>query len=245
MGQINKHYFVNVSYDGTNFHGWAKQLNLRTVQQEIENVLTKICDEKISIFCAGRTDAYVHALDQCFDFKTKKDWKPKNLQLALNALLPNDIHINKVKDVNNKFHSRFNAVSKTYLYVINKHFDIFKQNYELFYNKEISLKKIKPAIKLLVGKHNFLSFSRAENNDTVRTINFIKIRKTNNYTRLYINGNGFLRNMVRMIVGNLLAINENRKSLDDIKKLLNNPKKGASVDKVKGCGLYLYKVFYG
>lgn len=206
-------YLVKVAYDGTNFHGWAKQKNTRTVQQAIEDSLKQVFDEQINIFCSGRTDAFVHAKEQYFNFHTRKEWKTKNLQMALNNVLPNDIVVNKIKIVDKKFHARFCAKSKTYVYVINTRFNIFKQNYELFYPKKINLEKIKQIAKEFIGKHDFLSFSRSTIIDTQRTINFIRIKKDKTRINIHINGNGFLRNMVRMIVGSLLDVNENKKQL--------------------------------
>jgi len=155
------------------------------------------------------------------------------------------LHFKKVDIVDEKFSARFNAKDKTYLYVLNtKKFNVFKHNYCYFYSQKIHLYKLRKASKILLGKHNFLSFSTSELDDTIRTINFIKIKKYHDQYLIFINGNGFLRNMVRMIVGCLLDVNENKKSINDLILLLNNPKKGSAITKLNGCGLYLYKVNY-
>jgi tRNA pseudouridine38-40 synthase len=203
-------------------------------------------NEQITIYASGRTDAYVHAIEQVFSFKTKNSKiKPNVLLSALRALSPSDIYFKSLKKVKDSFHARFSAHSKTYKYEIDiKTYDVFKQNYVLSYSKNINLPLIKKAAKLLIGKHDFKSFSTSELDDTIRTVSSINFKKTLNHFTITIKANGFLRNMVRMIVGVLLDVNEHKKDLNQIKELLNNPKKGSSITKVKGCGLYLYKVVY-
>jgi tRNA pseudouridine38-40 synthase len=114
----------------------------------------------------------------------------------------------------------------------------------LYYTHNINLPLIKKTAKLFIGKHNFKSFSTSELDDTIRIISSITFQKLNNHLTITIKANGFLRNMVRMIVGALLDVNERKKNIEQIKELLNNPEKGSSITKVKGCGLYLYKVNY-
>jgi tRNA pseudouridine38-40 synthase len=143
------------------------------------------------------------------------------------------------------FHARFDAKNKTYQYIINNgKYDLFKSKYELFYPGKINLLLLKKGAKLLIGTHDFKSFSTSELNDTTRIINYIKFKKNLNRYYIIINGNGFLRNMVRMIVGALLDLNENKKTLEDFKRLLKEPKKGSAISKAKAGGLYLLKVYY-
>jgi tRNA pseudouridine38-40 synthase len=171
--------------------------------------------------------------------------KPKEICNSLNRILPNDIFIKSIKLVDDLFNARFSAKSKTYIYKISNDVNgVFINNYTLKYNKPLNIKKMKQAANLLIGKHNFLSFSISEVEDTVRVIKSIKITNNGSVTLITITGNGFLRAMVRMIVGMLLDVNENKKTLDDVKNLLSNPKKGSSITKVKACGLYLNKVKY-
>jgi tRNA pseudouridine38-40 synthase len=165
------------------------------------------------------------------------------LLLALKRMVPEDIKIKSLKKVGNDFHARFSAKAKEYIYKIyNKNDNPFFKDYYLVYDKPINLTKIKAASKLFIGKHNFLSFSISDIEDTARNIEYIKINKVGNEIVIKIKGNGFLRGMVRMIVGALIDVNENRKTNEDIKKLLNNPKKGSSITKVRASGLYLNKV---
>lgn len=235
-----------VSYDGSFFHGWAKQPNNVTVQQTIEEALHKLLHKKITIYGSGRTDAYVHAINQVFSFSYDGQlMESNNFIVAINNLLPKTIRIKSIEKVNDKFNARFNAKSKTYTYIVNQgEYSIFQNNYFYNYNKKIKISKVKKAAKLLIGKHNFLSFSTSTLEDTIRTINFIKIYKKKERVFFVVNGNGFLRNQVRMIVGSLLDFNEDKKTLDDFQSLLKNPHKGACITKAPGCGLYLFEVQY-
>jgi tRNA pseudouridine38-40 synthase len=239
-------YLVTLSYDGSNFHGWAKQHNVRTVQEEIEKILQKIFNQPVPIHGSGRTDAYVHAIEQAFSFNVKKSKiQPHALLKGLRNLSPDDVYFIKVKVNEGMFHARFNAKNKTYQYVINNgKFNLFQNKYELFYPYQINLPLLKKGAKLLLHAHDFKSFSTSDLEDTIRTINYIKFKKNKNYLYITINGNGFLRNMVRMIVGSLLDLNETKKTLNTFKELLDRPKKGAAVTKAKAGGLYLLKVNY-
>ena len=239
-------YLVDISYDGNSYHGWAKQKNNGSVQQTIEDSLSCIYQQKINIIGSGRTDAGVHAIHQYFSFcEQQVNLKPNQLIKALNSQLPSSIKINKIKTTNDTFNARLDAKSKTYLYVINiGKFSLFKNKYLLNYNKPIDLVLWKKAIKLFVGNHDFLSFSKSELSNTNRIISDIKIVKSKDIVKVYITGNGFLRNMVRMIVGSLIDLNENKKSITDIKKLIDNPKKGSAITLASPSGLYLFKVIY-
>lgn len=239
-------YKVVVGYDGTLFHGWAKQKNVRTVQQEIEELLFKIFNERITIFGSGRTDAYVHAIGQVFSFKVKNNnLKPEKILEILNVIKPSDISFKSIKKVSNNFHARFSSKLKIYEYIINLNKEnVFENNYVYNYHRHINLKSLKKVSKLLIGKHDFKSFSRSQTSNTIRTIKYIKFKNNQNKLTITICGDGFLRNMVRMIIGSLLDINENKKTSDDIIRLLNNPIKGSAISKIKACGLYLKKVIY-
>ncbi|WPL39266.1 tRNA pseudouridine(38-40) synthase TruA [Malacoplasma iowae] len=244
---MEKTYCVKVAYDGSVFSGWAKQNDnsIRTVQSCIENVLSEITKEKINIYGSGRTDKYVHAIDQCFHFKTKYELDKKILFKQMLIKQPEDIFFKSIKEVNSSFHSRFSIKKKTYLYKVNTgKFNIFERNYVLQYNKPIDIKKLKKASKNFIGEKNFLSYSTSESINSIRKIENIRIVKENDYVLFYFTGNGFLRSMIRMIVGTLLNHNENKTTIDDINYYLDNPKKGSSQAKADGCGLYLYKTVY-
>ena len=239
-------YLVDISYDGNNYHGWSKQKNNISIQQSIEEGLSSIYKKKINIVGSGRTDAKVHAIHQYFNFHENEiNLSIDKLKNALKYKIPTDIKINNIEVVDDNFNARYNVKNKTYLYLINTNeFDLFKNNYLLNYNKPIDLNLWNKAKVLFVGTHDFLSFSKSTLVNTTRTINEIKILNNKGLVKIYINGNGFLRNMVRMIVGSLIDLNENKKSLSDIKRLISNPKKGSAITLANPCGLYLYKVNY-
>jgi tRNA pseudouridine38-40 synthase len=235
-----------LSYNGTNFRGWAKQPNQRTVESEIESSLKKLFCEDIKVFCSGRTDAEVHAISQVFNFFVETKMKTSEIKKALNSLLPRDIVINKVEVSSNDFNARFSAIRKEYYYLINtnKKIDIFDREYIFQYNKKIDLKLIKEVSKKFIGTKDFSSFSTSEVEDKVRTIHSIRVTSKDGIVKVSIVGNGFLRSMVRMIVGSLLAINDKKITTDFIDSCFDKPSKGRSIYKVPGCGLYLNKVFY-
>ena len=239
-------YLVDISYDGNNYHGWSKQKNNVTIQQTIEESLSSIYKKKIDIVGSGRTDTKVHAIHQYFNFHENEiNLSIEKLINALKYKIPTDVKINSIKVVDDNFNARYDAKSKTYLYLINTNdFDLFKNNYLLNYNKPINLDLWIQAKELFIGTHDFLSFSKSFLANTTRTINEIKILNYKGLIKIYINGNGFLRNMVRMIIGSLIDLNENKKSLSDIKRLISNPKKGSANTLANPCGLYLYKVNY-
>lgn len=239
-------YLVDASYDGNNYHGWSKQKNNVSIQQTIEQVLEHIYHKKITIIGSGRTDAKVHAIHQYFNFHEDKiNLNPIKLMNAFKYLIPKDIKINKIRIVNKNFNARYDVKLKTYLYVINiGKFNLFKNNYLLNYNKQININLWKKAIKLFLGTHNFLSFSKSELINTIRTITDIKIIKSKDLIKIYISGNGFLRNMVRMIIGSLIDLNDKKKSIIDIKDLISNPKKGSAITLANPSALYLYDVIY-
>jgi tRNA pseudouridine38-40 synthase len=209
-------------------------------------LLLKVFERKINIEGSSRTDSYVHAIGQVFSFKIDNDsLPPKKILQILNKIKPRDINFVSIKKVNDKFHARFNSKSKTYEYVINLGKEnVFNNNYVYNYHHKINLALLKKASKLLIGKHNFKSFSRSELENTTRTIKKINFKITDDKLTITIVGDGFLRNMVRMILGSLLDVNENKKTLNDIVILLNNPIKGSCITKLPGCGLYLKKIKY-
>ncbi|MGL4769166.1 MAG: tRNA pseudouridine(38-40) synthase TruA [Mycoplasmoidaceae bacterium] len=237
-------YKAIISYDGTNYYGYAKQLNKATIQSQIEDALEFIFRQKIKVNSSGRTDRYVHALGQVINFKTDIYIKKNNLTIALNNQLPNDIRIKLIEEVDINFHARFMTKSKTYMYVINNgNYDLFRRNYELFVKTKINIELLKKTAEKFVGTHNFSSFSTTKKMSKIRTIKkFEIIDSNNNLIFIKITADGFLKYMVRMIIGKLIQINFGKE--DNILYLLNNPRKGSSLYKEKSHALYLLDVEY-
>lgn len=239
-------YKVTVQYDGTNFYGFQTQDNLRTVQQEIEQVLLIICKKKINIHSSGRTDSGVHALGQVFHFDTEivmQEWQMKN---AINSRLPRDIYIKQVNIVDDNFHSRYSAHKKTYKYIINlDEYNPLNQNYCYYYKYPLDISKMIEASKIFIGEHDFKSFTKnhiIEN--TVRTIYDISFDITDNVVSIYFTGNGFLHNMIRIIVAMLIEVGNNRLTYNELENILKQKNRKLAPKLAPANGLYLVSVEY-
>lgn len=240
-------YKISLSYKGTNYFGFAKQNNYVTIEQTLLDTFEELFGLKVKLFGSGRTDKYVHAYEQIINVRHEKlVYDSEVIFKALNAKLPSDIKVLSCEKVPDSFHARFNAKQKTYLYKINTSGErnIFEEDIVYQYNKKIDLVKLNQFKNIILGEHNFLSFSTSELENTIRTIYEFDYEYKNEILEIKITGNGFLRNMVRMLIGVFLDFNEDKINLEHIYSLLNNPKKGAAIRKVNGCGLYLYKVNY-
>lgn len=236
-----------VSYDGSRFHGFQRQLNLRTVQGEIEKVLKIICKEVITIHPSGRTDKNVHAYGQVFHFDSKLDIKKENWQRAINALLPKDIYIKDVEIVDNNFHARFSAKKKEYRYLISiDEYNPLRSQYVCFIKHKLDISKIQQALKLFVGTHDFASFSSGQHpeKDKVRTIYEAKLNQNGKELEFIFVGNGFLRYQVRIMMGTLIEIGLGKKDISIIEYLFNNYDRAKARYTAEPQGLYLYKVEY-
>ena len=239
-------YLVNISYDGSNFYGSSIQKNKRTVCGILESNISKILNTKTKITACSRTDRKVHANNFYFHFETNKELNISKFKKSLNSLIDKDIYIKSVEEVPNNFHARYNVVNKEYLYIINQgEYSPVRRNYELEYNKKINVDLLKKASTLLLGTHDFKSFtSDNEKTSYIRNINYIKIEEKSDLILIYINANGFLKYMVRNIIGLLLEINEGKKQVEDIPKILNGKNRQMLGIKAEPNGLYLNIVNY-
>ena len=242
-----KNVLMGVSYLGTNYAGWQKQDNALGIQEVIENALSELCNGCVEIFASGRTDSGVHALEQCFSCEINFP-NINKLPLALNSKLPKDIRILWAKEVEPNFHARFSAHKKTYLYrvktdSIESPFDEQITTYLMY---KISLDKMQKAAKYLVGEHDFRAFcsSGASVPDYIRTIYSIIINKTENLYEFEICGNGFLYNMVRIIVGTLIDVGRGKIEPEAIKEILESKNRQNAGKTMPAKGLMLKKVEY-
>ena len=237
-----------VQYDGTNFAGWQVQPNERTVEEEIEKVISRIFDTPVQIYGSGRTDAGVHALGQTFHFDAPKEVEDLNrLRYSFNALLPNDIHIVSLEVVKDNFHARFDVASKTYIYALSTgEYDVFNRHYATQFLRKLDVKAMKEAAELFIGKHCFKNFTSKEKdkNDFVRTIFDFHIDNVSNTIIFTISGTGFMKYMVRMIVGTLIEVGLNKLTIDDIKELLDSRIRTITPYKAPPEGLFLLGVEY-
>lgn len=237
-----------VQYDGTNFAGWQIQPNERTIQEEIEKVISRIFDTKVQIYASGRTDAGVHAFGQTFHFDAPKEvTNLEKLRYSFNSLLPSDIHIVSLKEVDDNFHARFDVVSKTYMYSLSMgEFDVFNRHYSTQFMRKLNVKKIKEAVRVFIGKHNFQNYTSKETdqNNFVRTIYDFDVSSFSKTLVFTINGTGFMKYMVRMIVGALIEVGLGKLSVDDINDYLNSSSRNIIPYKAPPQGLFLLDVSY-
>lgn len=240
-------YLITFSYDGTNYNGYQKQLNKNTIQDKIESALNKITSNKIIIHASGRTDSKVHALNQKAHFDLDKEYDLYKLKKSINSLIPEDIHISNIEVVDNDFHARFNIKEKEYIYKLNiGEYNPIDRNYVYQYNKELDLDKMIEASKYLLGEHNFKSFTKTDDSkeDYIRNIYKINIIKKDNIITFDFIGNGFLRYMIRNIVGTLIEVGENKIDPIKVKEILDSQNRKNAGKTAHPEGLYLYNVKY-
>ena len=237
-----------ISYDGTAYHGWQTQLNKATIQGTIEKALGIIMKQKIDLTGSGRTDGGVHALGQVANFKADTKIPEDKIKIALNANLPRDIRILESVDVDMSFNSRFDALDKTYMYQIynDRVGSPFYSRYSCFIPQVLDINKMEEALNLIIGTHDFKGFMAAGSNvkTTVRTVYDAKFLKEENLLRIYINGDGFLYNMVRIIAGTLIDIGKGTKSKDCIEKAFINKDRKVLGQTATPEGLFLMQVNY-
>ena len=233
-------YMMVISYDGSKFHGFQRQRNVRNVQGYLEDELSKILNEEIIVKGAGRTDRGVHALYQVVHFETSKD--VSNLKKSLNSVLE-DLKIKKIKKVNEDFHARHSVKNKTYLYKVdlsnNK-----DDNYYLKVRNNLDIKEMKKVSSLFLGTHDFKNFVAGERLDYIGTILDIKIYKFNNILYFKFKGIGFYRYMVRNLVGALLEVGKGKASKETIENMLKHPEIDKRLPTSSPNGLYLLKINY-
>lgn len=240
---------IIIEYDGTNYHGWQKQPNGLTIQEVLEKTITQIIKEDINLIGSGRTDAGVHALAQIANFKTSTAIPAYKLALAINSILPDDISVIDAQDDSLSFHSQYDAISKTYIYkILNRnHRPAIDRNRVWFVPDKLNFKNMESAISCLSGTHDFKVFSKSGSSvkTTTRQIYEAYIDNTDNEQfRFVFRSNGFLKGMVRMIVGTLMNVGKEKLSPSDFREILNTGKKNKFVKSAPAHGLYLANVEY-
>lgn len=239
-------YKMIISYDGTFFHGFQRQPDEISVQEVLEDKLLIIFKTKIVIHGAGRTDAFVHAKGQVVHFDSEQLIPCENLRKVLNKNIFPHIYINDIKFVPNDFHSRKSAIKKEYRYYVSMNeFDPHKSNYMLFFHDRINIANIRLAMEYIVGTHDFKSFSKNKiTKNTVRTIESFNLTVENGVLEFSIVGDGFMYNMVRIIVALMLKVGEGRFKPEDIKRILDGKERRLAPFVAAPQGLYLWNVHY-
>jgi tRNA pseudouridine38-40 synthase len=242
-------YKAIIAYDGSGFLGYQVQPKGRTVQAEFEAVLKKIHKgTPVKVVGSGRTDAGVHARGQVIHFDSPLGIPAERWPVALNSLLPDDLSVLSVEKVEKSFHARFNAVGKEYRYqlLLSGMRDPFLRNYAYRYHFALNVEAMKEAARYLVGTHDFTSFCAAKTEvvDKVRTIREIEFLREGDLLTIRFVGNGFLYNMVRILVGTLLEVGAGDRSPEEIVSILEAKDRRVAGKTAPAHGLYLWEVFY-
>ncbi len=239
------------SYDGSKYNGYQKQPRKKTVQGELEKALTKINSEKkVSVVASGRTDAGVHAYNQRAHFDLDKEINCTRLRQSLNGLIPDDIYVKSICEVSDEFHARFDVKAKEYIYKINMgSYNPIEKDYVFQYGKRLDIAEMERALKYIEGTHDFRSFVKIdeEKDNYTRTIvqtSLIRDPKNVNYITISLLGTGFMRYMVRNIVGLLIEIGEGKYKSEDVISVLEAKDRRQAGICAPACGLYLNDVYY-
>ena len=241
-------FLIKLSYDGSGFVGYQRQPNLRTVQSEVEKVLTRINNsKKVVAHASGRTDKGVHAFSQYIHADIDVDITSKKLKSAMNAYLPEDIHVVSVREVSDEFHARYHVKEKEYHYILNMgEYNPLERNYVFQYNHELDIQKIKEAMTYFKGTHDFRAFvtENKEKENCVRTITKADVEQKGEELIFHFQGTGFLRYQVRNMVGLLIRVGEKKIEPSKVKEILESKDRTKSGKTAPAEGLYLVEVLY-
>lgn len=237
---------LQVEYDGTDFHGFARQHGMRTVQGVLEHTLQATLNEPIEVFGASRTDAGVHARGQVVNYFTSRPIPTERLTEILNRRLPIDLKVQHAQEVPANFHARLSAKSRLYRYTIytGAHPSVWKLRYAWHYPRQLDITTMQTALEQILGEHDFRPFSvkiPSEQN-TVRTLYRGAVLPTRDGVRIELEANGFLRGMVRLIVGELARVGEGKQSVDTLRERLEQRTQATHM--APAAGLCLIRVKY-
>lgn len=243
-----KNYLLTICFDGTNYHGWQVQENAVTVQETLQNAAERILGKRENVIGCSRTDALVHAHMFCCNMRTEKNVAPEKLQTALNAVLPRDIAVLDCGEVPYDFHARYDCMGKTYQYLIlNRQVrDPFYENRAYHYPWHIHADFLNEQAQQFLGLHDFSAFcaSKTAVEDKVREIRRAAVERDGDFVKITVEGNGFLYNMVRIMVGTLLEINSGKLPRDSVPTILESKDRAKAGATAPAQGLYLHKVYY-
>lgn len=239
---------LGVEYDGSGYYGWQRQSDVESVQSRLEAALSKVANEPINVFCAGRTDAGVHATGQVVHFETTAQRKGSAWTMGVNTHLPADIAVRWCHAVSADFHARFSATARRYRYVI------FNHRYRpavlsrgmTHFHYPLDEKRMHIAAQALLGEHDFTSFRamQCQSKSPWRNMKHIKVTRHGDYVVVDIKANAFVHHMVRNIVGSLLEIGCGNQDIDWMDKLLAMKDRSKAAATAKAEGLYLVAVDY-
>jgi len=243
-----KNYKLLIEYDGTRYYGWQRQPGRETIQGKLENVLSLMCEKDVEVIGAGRTDAGVHAKGMTANAVLETELSEEEIRDYLNRYLPDDIAVKEVREASPRFHARYNAVGKTYCYTC---YDgavksVFDRKYCTRLEESPDLDKMRDAVQILVGEHDFRNFctNPRMKKSTVRRVDSIEIRRREDYIIFTFHGTGFLQNMVRIMVGTLLETGCGRMTCGQIKAVLEAEERQKAGPTAPAQGLCLISVDY-
>lgn len=244
-----RNLLIVISYDGKNYHGWQVQKNAVTVQSVFQEAIQEFCGERLELKGCSRTDTGVHANTYCVGVKTSNNIPCDKLPIALNKYLPGDISALKCLEVSQDFHARYSCKGKEYVYKIwnNEVRNPFMDGYALHYWRNIEESKLDYAAKSFKGKHDFTSFCTLDKIKKVNMIREIKdftVRRNGSIIEMKVTADGFLYNMVRIMVGTLLRVAQGKIQPENISEIIRKKDRIYAGPTAPACGLYLNKVFY-
>ncbi len=244
-----RNLLLTIRFDGTAYHGWQVQENSITVQQTLQDAYEQICGVRDNITGCSRTDSGVHAYKYCCNIRTENDKDCNELVNSLNAVLPQDISVIKCEEVPYDFHARYDCISKEYVYKIwnSPVRNPFMSKYSLQYKYPLDTDMLDRQVKAYTGTHDFAAFcaSGSSVKDTVRTVTKAEIKRDGDLVTFTVAADGFLYNMVRIMVGTLLEIASGKIPQDTIPDIINSKDRERAGITAKPHGLFLSDVIYG
>lgn len=243
-----KRLLITIRYDGTDYHGWQVQPNGVTVQEKVQDAVEKVFGSRLDVTGCSRTDSGVHANMFCFHMDTELEIPCERVPLALNVALPDDIAAIACREVGDDFHARYCANGKRYVYRLydGQIRDPFINRYSVQYKGALDVERMNSAAQFFVGKHDFSAFcaSGSQVEDRVRTVYEMKVERRDNEVLVTVSADGFLYNMVRIMVGTLLEVSEGKLQPEGIKAALDSGKRELAGRTAAAKGLCLDRVFY-
>lgn len=243
-----KRFLLTIQYDGTNYHGWQVQKNAITVQQVLQDAIESVFKERLDVKGCSRTDSGVHANMYCVSFDSDMNIAPSSVIASLNGFLPKDIVVKNCENVSLDFHPRYSVKSKEYLYVVNNADirDAFNANYSYYYHKKIDADYLDKEAKAFIGTHDYKGFCSVKSGveDTVRNVYSFDVWRDGDMVYFKVSADGFLYNMVRIMIGTLLFINDGKIKKGELADVISSCDRKRAGKTAPPQGLYLNKVNY-
>lgn len=243
-----RNLLITIKYDGSAYHGWQVQKNALTVQEVFQNAVEKVFLSRLDVKGCSRTDTGVHANMYCVSIKTDMDITPYGIIMALNSNLPRDIAVVDCREVDDDFHPRYSCKSKEYIYKIynGRIRNPFDADYALHYNRPIDAEYLNREAQAFVGEYDYSGFCSANSDveDTVRDVKSFSVWREGDYVYFKVEADGFLYNMVRIMVGTLLFVNEGKIKEGELKDVILSKDRKRAGKTASPNGLYLNKINY-